>query len=81
MKVNSWRRLLKSRVATAAVSKIIGLVIAVVLIASLVPTAIQELLQVQTTNWGAAGVLWGVVPVIVVLAIFLLILKTTGIMK
>ncbi|MEM4846904.1 MAG: hypothetical protein QW794_04005 [Thermosphaera sp.] len=81
MKVNSWRRLLKSRVATAAVSKIIGLVIAVVLIASLVPTAIQELLQVQATDWGAAGVLWGVVPVIVVLAIFLLILKTTGIMK
>ena len=56
-----------------AVDVIVGLVVAGLMAAYLLPMAITEIVAVDTSTWtdGAAS-LWEVLPVMVVLAIFLL---------
>lgn len=58
--------------ADDATNLVVGLVVAGLMAAFLLPIAIQEITNVSTTNWtdGAAS-LWNVLPIMIVLAIFL----------
>jgi len=58
--------------ANDATNLVVGLVVAGLMAAFLLPIAIQEITNVSTTGWsdGAAS-LWGVLPIMIVLAIFL----------
>ena len=56
-----------------AVDVIVGLVVAGLMAAYLLPMAITEIVSVDTSTWtDGASSLWEVLPVMVVLAIFLL---------
>jgi uncharacterized membrane protein YgaE (UPF0421/DUF939 family) len=56
-----------------AVDVIVGLVVAGLMAAYLLPMAITEIVAVDTSTWtDGASSLWEVLPVMVVLAIFLL---------
>lgn len=58
--------------ADSATNLVVGLVVAGLMAAFLLPIAIEEITNVSTTNWsdGAAS-LWSVLPIMIVLAIFL----------
>lgn len=58
--------------AGSATNLVVGLVVAGLMAAFLLPIAIEEIANVSTTNWsdGAAS-LWQVLPIMIVLAIFL----------
>lgn len=58
--------------ANRATNLVVGLVVAGLMAAFLLPIAIEEIANVSTTNWsdGAAS-LWSVLPIMIVLAIFL----------
>lgn len=58
--------------ANRATNLVVGLVVAGLMAAFLLPIAIEEIANVSTSNWddGAAS-LWGVLPIMIVLAIFL----------
>lgn len=56
--------------------KIIGIAIGAILVASIAPTAISQLVNASTSGWGTAELaVWGVVPVFVVLAFLFVILS------
>ena len=58
--------------ASAAVEVIVGLVVGGLMAAFLLPMAINEIVGVSTTDWGSgAAELWGLLPVVIVLAVFL----------
>ena len=58
--------------ADRAVSIVVAIVVAGLLAAFLLPIAIDELTDVDTTGWdGGAAALWEILPVMIVLAIFL----------
>lgn len=58
--------------ASRGVEVVVGLMVAGIVGAFLLPIAIQELVAVDTTNWSSgAASLWGIMDVIVVLALFL----------
>lgn len=71
------KEIIGDRRATAGVdsivSKIVGLAIAIFVIASIIPTALTTIFNVSTSNWPApvAG-LWNLVPIFGVLGIVLL---------
>jgi len=58
--------------ANDATNLVVGLVVAGLMAAFLLPIAIEEIANVSTTGWsdGAAS-LWNVLPIMIVLAIFL----------
>lgn len=58
--------------ANRATNLVVGLVVAGLMAAFLLPIAIEEITNTSTTNWsdGAAS-LWSVLPIMIVLAIFL----------
>jgi hypothetical protein len=58
--------------AGSAVNLVVGLVVGALVAAFLIPIAIDELVNVDTTSWGSgAASLWDILDVILVLAIFL----------
>lgn len=58
--------------ANRAVNLVVGLVVAAIVAAYLIPVAVDELVSVDTSSWGSgASSLWGILDLIVVLAIFL----------
>jgi len=61
--------------------KLISIVISVFLGAVLLPVAISELMGVNQTGWGTSTItMWGIIPVMIVLAFFLLILRQAGVL-
>jgi len=61
--------------AMQAVSLVVGLTVAGIVAAFLLPIAINELVAVDTTSWsGGASSLWDIMDVIVVLALFLFLI-------
>jgi uncharacterized membrane protein YgaE (UPF0421/DUF939 family) len=55
-----------------AVDVVVGLVVAGLMAAYLLPLAIEEIVNIDTTSWtNGAGELWELLPVMIVLAIFL----------
>jgi len=58
--------------AMRAVSLVVGLTVGGIVAAFLLPIAIDELVAVDTSAWsGGADSLWGIMDVVVVLALFL----------
>lgn len=58
--------------ASAAVEVVVGLVVGGLMAAFLLPLAIEEIVDVDTGDWGSgAAELWELLPVMIVLAIFL----------
>jgi hypothetical protein len=58
--------------AQRAVNIVVGLMVGGLIAAFLLPVAIDEIVAVDTTNWGSgASSLWDVLDLIVVLAVFL----------
>ena len=58
--------------ADRATNLVVGLVVAGLMAAFLLPIAIEEITNVSTTNWSdGASSLWSVLPIMIVLAIFL----------
>lgn len=58
--------------ADDAVSVVVSLVVGGLMAAYLLPLAIDEIVQVDTTNWtSGAAEMWDLLPVMIVLAIFL----------
>lgn len=59
--------------ASRATNLVVGLVVAGLMAAFLLPVAINEIVSVNTSNWNSSGAasLWNILPVMVVLAIFL----------
>lgn len=58
--------------ASRAVQLVVGLTVAGIVAAFLIPVAIDELVSVDTTSWGSgASSLWNIMDLIIVLAVFL----------
>lgn len=58
--------------ADEAVEVVVGLVVAGLMAAFLLPIAIEEIVSIDTTSWtSGAAELWELLPVMIVLAIFL----------
>lgn len=58
--------------ASGAVNLVVALVVGGLMAAFLLPIAIDEIEAVDTTSWdGGAAALWGILPVMIVLAVFL----------
>ena len=58
--------------ASTAVNLVVGLVVGGLMAAFLLPIAIDEIASVDTTSWdNGAAAMWGILPVMIVLAIFL----------
>lgn len=58
--------------ASRAVELVVGLTVAGIVAAFLIPVAITEIVSVETTNWGSgASSLWEIMDLIIVLAVFL----------
>lgn len=65
----------------AEVNKIIALVVVVILISALIPTAFHQLSTANTTGWSTSTKdLWSLVPIIAIIGIFLLVLKVAGVL-
>lgn len=60
------------------VGKIVGLVLALILIAALLPTAIEQI-STATVPQGLQP-LWNVIPIMAVVGIILLVLKVSGVL-
>lgn len=61
--------------ATRAVSLVVGLMVAGLVAAFLLPVAIDEIVAVDTSSWGSgASSIWDILDVIVVLALFLFLI-------
>ena len=61
-----------NNLAMVAVSLIVALTVGAIVAAFLLPIAIDELVAVETTDWGdAADAMWGILDAIIVLAAFL----------
>jgi hypothetical protein len=62
--------------ADQAVNVVVGLVVAALTAAFLIPIGIEELVNVSTSNWSSgAASLWGILDVIIVLAVFLIMIN------
>lgn len=62
--------------ADQAVNVVVGLVVAAITAAFLIPIGIEELVNVSTSNWSSgAASLWGILDVIIVLAVFLIMIN------
>lgn len=58
--------------ASDSVNLVVGLTVAGIVAAFLIPVAINEIVDVETTNWGSgASSLWDIMDLIIVLAVFL----------
>lgn len=58
--------------ASGAVNLVVALVVGGLMAAFLLPIAIDEIANVDTSGWdGGAAALWGILPVMIVLAVFL----------
>jgi hypothetical protein len=59
--------------ANRATNLVVGLVVAGLMAAFLLPVAINEIVSVNTSSWNSTGAanLWDILPVMIVLAIFL----------
>ena len=58
--------------ASGAVNLVVALVVGGLMAAFLLPIAIDEIASVDTTSWDdGASALWGILPVMIVLAVFL----------
>lgn len=58
--------------ANRGVEMVVGIVVAAIVAAFLIPVAINELVGVDTSSWGSgASSLWEILDLIIVLAIFL----------
>lgn len=58
--------------ANGAVNLVVALVVGGLMAAFLLPIVIDELATVDTTSWSdGAAALWGILPVMIVLAVFL----------
>lgn len=61
--------------ARQAVGLVVGLMVAGIVAAFLVPVAIDEIVGVDTSSWGSgASSLWGILDLIMVLAVFLFLI-------
>ena len=61
------------------IGKLITLVIGAVFVGALAGTAVTAILAVNTSTWGNAATLWLVVPIVVVAALIMAIIKESGI--
>jgi hypothetical protein len=62
--------------ADQAVNVVVGLVVAAITAAFLIPIGIEELVNVSTSSWSSgAASLWGILDVIIVLAVFLIMIN------
>lgn len=60
---------------TELIMGIIALFIIVLLSSAIIPTSITAVTATNTTTWGAGAIsMWGTLPVIIVLVIFLIVL-------
>jgi len=58
--------------AQEGVQVVVGLLVGALMSAYLLPMAINELVAVDTSSWGAgASEMWNLLPIMIVLAIFL----------
>lgn len=60
------------------IGKIIGLTLGAVFLGAVAGTAITAIMNVSTTDWGAAAPLWLVIPIALVAGFVVLILKEVG---
>lgn len=57
-------------------NKVIDLFITVILVAALIPVALTQIFGANTSEWDASSVaLWGIIGIIVVIAVVLAIFK------
>lgn len=64
-----------SNQANRAVGLVVGLMVAGIVAAFLLPVAIDEIVGVDTSSWGSgASSLWGILDLILVLAVFLFLI-------
>jgi len=69
---NGFRANTRAQGASQAVNLVVALVVGGLMAAFLLPIAIDEIAAVDTTSWdNGAAALWGILPVMVVLAVFL----------
>jgi hypothetical protein len=61
------------------IGKLIGLVLACVIIGAVAGTAVTAIVNVNTSTWGSAAPLWLILPIVVVIAFVLLLLKEAGV--
>jgi hypothetical protein len=61
------------------IGKLIGLVLACVLIGAVAGTAVTAIVNVDTGTWGSAAPLWLILPIVVVIAFVILLLKEAGV--
>jgi hypothetical protein len=61
------------------IGKLIGLVLACVLIGAVAGTAVTAIVNVNTGTWGSAAPLWLILPIVVVIAFVILLLKEAGV--
>jgi hypothetical protein len=59
--------------------KIIGLVVACVVIGAVAGTAVTAIVNVDTSTWGSASPLWLILPIVIVVAFVILLLKEAGV--
>ena len=65
--LNFFKKPIKDTKGVAIIDKVIGIVIAAVIIAALIPTAMTALIGTNTTTWSASSVaLWGVMPILII---------------
>jgi hypothetical protein len=61
------------------IGKLIGLVLGCVIIGAVAGTAVTAIVNVDTSTWGGAAPLWLILPIVVVIAFVLLLLKEAGV--
>lgn len=60
---------------TELIMGIVALFIVVLLASAIIPTSITSVVATNTTTWGAGAIsMWGTLPTIIVLVIFLIVL-------
>ncbi len=70
------RRFIDDTRAEGMEGKIIGLVVALIITAAVLPVAIEQLVAVDTANWSTAGgALWPLLEIFAVLAIVILVIR------
>jgi uncharacterized membrane protein (UPF0182 family) len=74
-KLEKFRDDKKAFAMTELIMGVVALFIVILLVSAIIPTSITAVVATNTTTWGAGAIsMWGSLPVIIVLVIFLIVL-------
>lgn len=63
----------------AGEKSVVGIAVTIILIAALVPVALNQFFGADTTTWDASSVaLWALIPIFVIIALFMRYAKAGG---